>query len=186
MIKQLRPFHPQEILDAMYAAPHDHNIFGRGHHIRVEITKVLLKDLCRELEAVSGADLSCGNAEILKSAPISNRYLGDFAEGYPYRGPLDVTLPQIPNVDVYVCSETLEHVEDPPAILKAIRGKSRGMVLTTPIEKWDDSLAEHYWAWDRQGIEEMLSNEGWKIVTFNMLDTTVFGEPYKYGMWCCI
>lgn len=186
MIKQLRPFHSQELLDAMYAVPHNHNLFGRGHHIRVEITKVLLNDLCNELGAVSGADLSCGNAEIIKSAPLGQCYLGDFAEGYTYQGPLDATLTQIPNVDVYVCSETLEHVEDPPAILKAIREKSRGLILTTPIEKWDDSLAEHYWAWDRQGIEEMLVNAGWRIMSFNVLDTTVFREPYKYGMWGCI
>lgn len=186
MIKQLRPFHSQEVLDAMYAQPHNHHIFGRGHHIRVELTKVLLTELCAYTKATVGADLSCGNAAIIKSAPLAKVLLGDFAVGYEYQGPLEETIQQIPNVDVYVCSETLEHVENPPSVLKAIRSKSRSLVLSTPIEKWDDSLAEHYWAWDREGIENMLENEGWKVVTFNMFDSTVFGEPYKYGMWCCV
>ena len=186
MIKQLRPFHSPEYLAQMYAAPHDHNLFGRGHYIRVELTKVLLKELCAHVTASSGADLSCGNAEIIKSAPLNDVYLGDFAPGYQFTGPLHETLGKLPYVDVYVCSETLEHVEDPQGILLRIRQRSKSLVLTTPIEKWDDDLDEHYWAWDREGIEGILTAVGWKVVTYVAFDSTVFGDPYIYGMWCCI
>lgn len=186
MIKQLRPFHSPEYLAEMYAQPHNHHIFGRGHFIRVELTKVLFQELCDRVNATSGADLSCGNGDIIKSKPLTNCYLGDFAPGYQFTGPLENTIKQIPNVDIYVCSETLEHVEDPQDVLVKIRSKSRSLVLTTPIEKWDDSLAEHYWAWDREGIEELLTNAGWRVMTYVSFDSTVFGEPYIYGMWCCI
>lgn len=186
MIKQLRPFHSADYLNEMYAEPHNHNLFGRGHYLRVELTKVLFSELCRYVDAKSGADLSCGNAEIIKSVPLERIHMGDFAPGYLYEGPLEETIHQIPSVDIYVCSETLEHVENPKQVLKLIRNKSRSLVLTTPIEKWDDSLAEHYWAWDREGIEELLLNTRWKVVTYNVFDSTVFNETYTYGMWCCI
>lgn len=185
MIKQLRPFHTQEVLNAMYAEPHNHHLYGRGHYLRVELTKVIAKEIVRYLELTTGADLSCGNGEILSAVPLEHRYFGDFAEGYEYQGPIEKTIQQIPHVGVFVCSETLEHVEDPPALLKAIRKKADALVLTTPIEKWDDALVEHYWAWDRKGIENMLTNEGWTVSSYNMFDSTVFNETYKYGMWCC-
>lgn len=185
MIKQLRPFHTQEVLDLMYEQPHNHNLFGRGHFIRVELTKVIYKEMCGRINAKSGADLSCGNAEIINSFPLDSVFLGDFAPGYRFTGPIEKTIKEIPNVDIFVCSETLEHVEDPSLVIKSIRKKSKSLILTTPIEKWDDSLAEHYWAWDREGIEELLTEAGWTVVNFVIFDSTVFGEPYKYGMWCC-
>lgn len=186
MIKQLRPFHSPEYLAQMYAQPHNHHLYGRGHHIRVEITKFLALELFNKTRAKSIADLSCGNGEIAKSLPTNTVLLGDFASGYQFTGPLHETLPQLDKVDLYVCSETLEHVEKPLETLKGIREKSKALVLTTPIEKWDDSLDEHYWAWDREGIEGLLVESGWEVVTFVMFDSTVFGEPYKYGMWCCV
>jgi hypothetical protein len=31
----------------------------------------------------------------------------------------------------------------------------------------------------------LLKNAGWSLDVFMMLDTTVFGEPYVYGIWGC-
>jgi len=186
MIKKLRDFHSPEYLAQLYAQPHNHHIFGRGHHIRVELTKVLYKEMCGYVNAKVGADLSCGNAAIIKSFPLETEYLGDFAKGYHFVGPLHETLQQLPEVDIYICSETLEHLEKPLENLTQIRGRSKSLVLTTPLEKWDDILDEHYWAWDREGVEQLLTDAGWKVVNFVVFDSTVFGEPYKYGMWCCV
>lgn len=185
MIKQLRPFHSSEELHKLYAQPHNHHIFGRGHYIRVELTKVLYREMCGRVNAKIGADLSCGNADIIKSFPLETELLGDFAKGYRFVGPLHQTLKEIPKVDIYVCSETLEHVEKPLETLIQIRGCSKSLVLTTPIENWEDKLDEHYWSWDREGVEELILEAGWEIVNFVIFDSTVFGEVYKYGMWCC-
>lgn len=185
MIKQLRDFHTPEKLAAIYAKPHDHKIYGRGHNLRVEVTKNLVNDAVAVSGAKSIGDLSCGNGEIAKSTNLSQVYLGDFAPGYSFCGPIDKTIELMPNVDVYVCSESLEHVENPLAILKLIRPKSRFLVLSTPIENWGDTNAEHYWSWDREGVEELLLQSQWVLDAFLYLDTTVFKEPYKYGMWIC-
>ncbi|MFZ9848475.1 MAG: hypothetical protein ACO3EE_10040 [Flavobacteriales bacterium] len=185
MIKQLREFHTEELLAQIYAKPHDHRIYGRGHHVRVEVTKNIVRDAIAIMDAKSIADLSCGNGDIVKTMGMQNVFLGDYAPTYPLVGPIDKTIASIPTVDVYVCSESLEHVEDPLQTLKLIRDKSKYLVLSTPIENWEDNNTEHYWSWDRHGVEDLFSESGWIPNIFLYLDTTVFGEPYKYGIWGC-
>lgn len=184
MIKRLRPKWSEEELSKIYAKPHNHKIYGRGHQIRVEVTQNILKDMARVVGVMSAADLSCGNGAILEVLNVQ-KHLGDYAPTYKYQGPLEKTIHEIPNVDIYVCSETLEHLDDPLHALKLIREKSKSLILSTPIEQWDDTNAEHYWAYDREGVEELLKESGWVPNIFLFLDTQVFGEPYKYGIWGC-
>jgi 2-polyprenyl-3-methyl-5-hydroxy-6-metoxy-1,4-benzoquinol methylase len=185
MIKQLRKFHTAEELATIYPEPHDHAIYGRGHSIRVNTTIQLAKDMAYQVNAKSVADLSCGNGAIAKALNIDATILGDYANGYQYSGPLENNISKIDDVDLYICSESIEHVEDPGSVLKSIRQKSKALVLSTPIDAWYDTNEEHYWAWNRQDVETLLKNAGWSPDVFIMLDTTVFGEPYIYGMWGC-
>lgn len=185
MIKKLREFYTAEELAKIYATPHDHVIYGRGHGIRVNMTIQLAKDMAYQAEAKSVADLSCGNGAIAKALDVEKTILGDYAEGYEYSGPLEVNLKNIENVDLYICSESIEHVEDPSSVLKLIRSKSQTLILSTPIDAWYDTNDEHYWAWGKQDVEMLLKNAGWTPDVFVMLDTTVFDEPYIYGMWGC-
>ena len=185
MIKKLREFYTQHELSEIYATPHDHAIYGRGHGIRVNMTIQLAKDMAYQAEAKSVADLSCGNGAIAKALNVEKTILGDYAKGYEYSGPLEVSLKKIENVDLYICSESIEHVEDPSSVLKLIRSKSQTLILSTPIDAWGDTNDEHYWAWGKQDVEMLLKNAGWTPDVFVMLDTTVFDEPYIYGMWGC-
>ena len=184
MIKRLRPKHSQEFLDKLYSEPHDHWRYGRGHGLRVEITQTIAKDMAREVGATTVADLSCGNAVIANFLKLPV-ILGDYAEGYDYTGPLEENLPKMPSVSLYICSETLEHLDDPITALRQMREKAEGLVLTTPINAWEDTNKEHYWAWDREGVEELLTEAGWDANVFVMLDSTVFNETYTYGIWGC-
>ena len=136
MIKQLREFYTAKELIEVYPTPHDHVIYGRGHGIRVNVTIQLAKDMAYQAEAKSVADLSCGNGAIAKALNADKTILGDYAEGYEYSGPLEVNLKKIENVDLYICSESLEHVEDPSSVLKLIRSKSQTLVLSNPIDAW--------------------------------------------------
>lgn len=185
MIKQLRKFHTAKELAAIYPEPHDHAIYGRGHGIRVNTTIQLAKDMAYQVNAKSVADLSCGNGAIAKALNIDTTILGDYANGYQYSGPLENNISKIDDVDLYICSESIEHVEAPGSVLKSIRQKSKALVLSTPIDAWYDTNEEHYWAWNRQDVETLMKNAGWSPDVFIMLDTTVFGEPYIYGMWGC-
>lgn len=185
MIKKLREFYTANELAELYPQPHDHAIYGRGHGIRVNTTIQLAKDMAYQVGASSVADLSCGNGEIAEALNIGTTILGDYAKGYQYSGPLEKNISRIQEVDLYICSESIEHVEDPSSVLNSIRKKSKALVLSTPIDAWYDTNEEHYWAWNRQDVETLMMNAGWTPDVFIMLDTTVFGEPYIYGMWGC-
>ena len=134
MIKRLRGPHSEEMLNAIYSSPHDHRIYGRGHDVRVETTKVLAKNMSILVRANSGADLSCGNGDILNSLPVSTKYLGDFAGNYQFSGPLEENLAKIKNVDIYICSETLEHLDSPIDALRQIRSKSKSIGLEVKFQ----------------------------------------------------
>lgn len=185
MIKKLQEFYEPEKLAKIYPEPHNHVIYGRGHGMRVNSTIELAKDMAFQVGALSVADLSCGNGAIAKALNIKTTILGDYAKGYEYSGPLEINLLNIQDVDLYICSESIEHVENPSLVLDLIRKKSKTLVLSTPIDAWHDTNDEHYWAWNRQDIEELMKNAGWTPDIFIMLDTTVFGEPYIYGIWGC-
>lgn len=186
MIKRLRDLSPD--LAEMYPEPHDHRRFGLGHFLRVELTVVLAAAMKQHFDWVSVADLSCGNGEIAKriTADTDTPTLGDFAPGYSICGPIEDTLPTIAEHDLYICSETIEHLDDPLSVLTAIRSKAKGLILSTPIECWNDDNDEHLWAWDREGIEYLLIQAGWDIYVHQQLDTRTFGEPYLYGIWAAI
>lgn len=192
MKQRVRPKWSAEELAKIYAKPHDHRIYGMGHHLRVQTTIVLASAYAQAQGWRSIADLSCGNGAILDAVtedwaplgPTPTIIYGDYAPRYPVRGPIEETIHELPDVvDGYVLSETLEHLDDPEAVLELIRLKARHLVLTTPLEAWNDSNGEHYWAWDRESVETMLKRSGWVPDCFASLDSRVFGEPYLYGMW---
>jgi hypothetical protein len=192
-VERLRPAHDAETLAAMYAAPHDHRIYGRGHHERVEATIELACRAIPEALLLTVGDLSCGNGEIARRicTDSDGLHLGDAAvqlldvelPGVKYHGPLEETIHLMPEVDTYVCSETLEHLDDPGKALALIRTKATYLLLSTPLECWGDTNGEHYWAWDREGVEDLMQCTGWIPVAFDSVDSREWGEPYLYGIW---
>src|SRR5678810_1502030 len=113
MIKRLRPKYSDAELAEIYKEPHDHSIFP-DHILRVDSTLELAGRLLNDSD-LSGADLSCGNAYILDRLPLKQKFYGDYARKYEFCGPLDKTLTEIPDVDVYVFCETIEHLDEPLA-----------------------------------------------------------------------
>jgi hypothetical protein len=180
-------------LAIMYATPHDHFIYGRGHGERVDATIAAAQALATERGPVTSiADLSCGNAytvnRLIELGAVQRPafvWLGDTARGYPLHGPIEETLDLIPVVDLYVCGETIEHLDDPGAVLKQIRAKTRLLALSTPVENWDDTNAQHYWSWDVPDVAELLTSAGFTIDAFTDVDSRTYGEPYRYGIWTC-
>lgn len=177
-VKRLRPVHDAATLATMYAKPHDHTHWA-DHVTRVQATIEEGAKLIAGAGVTSGADLACGDGAILRGLPVDNVILGDFAPGYEFTGPIEQTVELIPPVDVFVCCETLEHLDDPAAVLRQIRAKTRYLLLSTPVNAWDDDNPEHYWAWSSGGVAGLLLAAGFDTLSYQ----PVFGPVYQFGIW---
>jgi len=179
---RLRPAWSDAELARIYARPHDHTQW-QDHLARVVLTAQFIRTAAGTIRG-DAADLSCGDGAILKAIDVDGaRLFGDFAPGHEYTGPVEVTIKQIPAVDLFVCTETLEHLDDPDLVLKAIRSKSRFLALSTPVGAWQDRNPEHYWAFSRRGVEDMLAASGWTVHAYMELDYRPAGGDYAYGCW---
>src|SRR5689334_9957640 len=107
--QRLRPAMTVAELAQIYATPHDHRAF-HDHHLRVDVTIQIGRWLAGD-GAGSAADLSCGNGHILKNLPAQRKVYGDLAPGYAVHGPIEETIRDLKPVGLYVCSETLEHLD---------------------------------------------------------------------------
>jgi hypothetical protein len=181
-VVRLRPAHSADELARIYATPHQHGKWD-DHRVRVAVTAQFAHALTGHVD--TAADLSCGDAAIINALDVGTRYLGDFAPGYPITGPIDDTIEQVPVVDLFVCCETLEHVDDPALTLKKVRAKTRALVLSTPVDAFQDTNPEHYWAWSREGVEAMLVAAGFSVVVHSALDFCPSGAEYCFGVWYC-
>lgn len=179
---RLRPAHDDEALARIYAAPHQHTKWD-DHKVRVAVTAQFAHRMAGRVD--SAADLSCGDGTIINALAADTRYLGDFAPGYPIVGPIDDTIDQIPVVDLFVCCETLEHLDVPDLTLKKIRAKARALVLSTPVDAFNDRNEEHYWAWSREAVEAMLAAAGFIVVVYAAIDFRPSGGEYQFGVWYC-
>lgn len=183
-MKRLRPAHTPQRLATLYRTPHDHTRWP-DHEVRVQATIAVGLELLNG-PVESGADLSAGSGAILRGLEVQHRIFGDFAPGYEYAGPIEQSIEQIPDVDVFVCCETLEHLDDPPVVLKQIRGKTRMLLLSTPVDAWEDRNPEHYWAWSKSDVDEMLSAAEFEVVEYADLDFRGLGPDwYCFGIWGC-
>jgi hypothetical protein len=178
---RLRPAWDEEELARFCPHPHNHADYP-SHIIRVEHTISLGWALLRaeRVKSPSVADLSCGDA-VIPRALCDDPVLGDFAPGYPIQGYIERTLGQCPPVDLFVFSETAEHVDDPDGVLARIRRTARLLLLSTPLGEFDDSNLQHYWGWDQDGVREMLQFAGWEP----MIWSTVTMPDASFQIWGC-
>jgi hypothetical protein len=157
----------------------------------------------------SVADLSCGDAAIVEKILLShgpNRIrrivLGDLklntgivTGGYDsplyaipsrvelFEGPAETALDAMDPVDLFVCSETVEHLDDPDTFLAAVHGKARHLLLTTPEAETDPATnPEHYWGWDSLAVSQMLFTAGWHVYDHTIF-TPVSADTYRFQMW---
>ena len=174
-------YSPQQLAD-VYSEPHQHAKW-QDHRLRVQMT-IAFASWFGEVNSV--ADLSAGDATIINAIPAREKYIGDFAPAYDVVGAIDDTIDKIPNVDLFICSETIEHLDNPEATLKKIRAKTKAIIVTTPNGENNDGNPQHYWGWDADGVRELLQGVGFKPVIFNSLK---FSDPnlvYDYQFWGCV
>jgi hypothetical protein len=181
---RLRPAYTEADLRKLYDTRYDHTRWDE-HKLRVGVTIPVARAMAVGCD--SAADLSCGDGAILGAVDVRRRVFGDYTPGWSVVGKLEQTLSRLDRVGLYICSETLEHLDAPGAVLRGIRGCADRLVLSTPVDAWDDGEQnpEHYWAWDQGAVEQMLSGAGWCPSVFLRLDARPGGGQYCYGIWGC-
>lgn len=185
MRKRLRPTPTADELAKLYAAPHNH-LQWEDHVFRVDVTSALAHHLMKPGGTV--ADLSCGNALIarrLQESHGATLVLGDYAPGYEHTGPIEQTIELIDPVDLFICSETIEHLDEPDAVLARIRQKTTRLLLSTPDGEDNDENPEHIWGWDAEAVEKMLREAGFQPDVHTTMDFRPAGGVYAYQIWAC-
>lgn len=181
MRKRLRPAYTEEELAKVYAEPHQH-LQWEDHRLRVQMT-IAFSTWFSGINSV--ADLSAGDAAIISAIEAKEKYIGDFAPGYELTGAIDDTIDLIPNVDLFICSETIEHLDNPLGTLLKIRAKTKFLIVTTPDGESNDGNPQHYWGWDCEGVRELLVGAGFEPVIYNNLKFENPSLIYDYQFWGC-
>jgi hypothetical protein len=167
----------------LYATPYDHRRWT-DHVRRAEATIDFCRSMLDGRVPDTAADLSCGDGVILDAIPAGRKIYGDLVSAHPLDvvGPIETTIWTIKSVDLLVNTETLEHLDDPDSVLVAIGEKAHTLLLSTPINAWEDgSNTEHYWAWDTDAVNTMITAAGFRIVKYIELPLW-----YQFGVWGCI
>lgn len=198
---RLRPAYTYAQMDGIYTQPHDHERF-EDHKARVAETVALGVEHMRQHfdarpeDRLFIADLSCGNAAVPKGVqaaldPTLNEFrikliLGDYAPGYALQGSIGETIRNmtVDVVDLYVCCETAEHVDNPDALLQTVRQHTKTLLFSTPIDNWNDGNPEHLWSWDWNDVQAMLSAAGFNPTGYRQVDKIAEGG-YRWGIWWC-
>jgi hypothetical protein len=173
------------------------------HVERVEASIGIIQQYRTQIR--TAADLSCGDGAILRGLDLEEAVLGDLngftvdsAEWPRARvvrtappGPLPDTLDGLEDaVDLFVLSETLEHMDDPDGLLRQLTGVSRYLFLSTPISEIATSgNLEHYWSWGTDDLYYMLQDAGWLPLEKRELtpvSTLSLENAYRYQMWMAV
>ena len=183
-IRRLRPAYDAATLKQVYDHQYDHTRWY-DHIQRVHKTIECIHEWTTPEQRRVVADLSCGDAAIARSiADVEELILGDYVrnEEYTFMGPIEQTIHHIGGVDLFILSETLEHIDEPAALLVRLKDRVERVLISTPLDEQDDGNPEHYWGWDEDGIRDLLAVTGWTVQN-STLFTPVPDAYYTYQIW---
>lgn len=201
-LRAARPEGEAAFYSQTYPDGYRHEVWP-DHVERVAASVDLIRQYRKQIR--TAADLSCGDGAILRTlAPDLDRvHLGDLnpvAPGDWPDGPAWTLEPGVlPDslanltepVDLFVLSETIEHVDDPDGLLRAIRKHARYLFVSTPVEERADSgNVEHYWSWGVADVHAMLTDSGWSPLEQRVLvpeSTRHMGVyAYTFQLWLAV
>lgn len=192
----------RELYSRTYPAGYRHDVWP-DHVERVAASVEMIRRYASRIRTV--ADLSCGDGAIVRGLLdeplLRSAYLGDLnlpsaLYGIPEAavlmpGLLPDTLDQLPRpVDLFVLSETLEHMDDPDDLLRRIGQHARYLFLSTPENEIETSgNLEHYWSWGTADVQAMLLDNGWDPIELKRLvpeSTRTLEHAYHYQLWMAV
>lgn len=177
---------------------------------RLAQTIALTKWIVKTYHPKSIADLSIGNGEVtdelIKEFPSLTYTLGDISQlninkaidKYGYTNEnisyhctdiiKGLETNSLSSVDLFISSETLEHLDIPDLALRLINNKSKYLILTTPEDEHPVDRF-HYWVWGSDDIEKMLKDAGFIPLVYQKIDNSRnkhFKNLCSYQMWFCL
>jgi hypothetical protein len=178
-VRKLRRFHSSADLRKIY--DHTYNSGQWPEHVRrVAFTRDLIQELVSEHGLTSLADLSSGDAEVTKSVRgLDSRHYRDYSDhGEDILSLLNGLLQP---VDLFVCTETIEHLEAPWTVIEKIREKTKWLVLSCPNGEKNTENWEHYWSFTQNDVLDMLTQAGFTETKCHGLWEP--GWNYDYQIW---
>ncbi len=189
-----------EELKSLYQGYHVGNWWD--HRYRAELSSTMIGRFCIDNRVMAIADLSAGDGSILSGAlnyiekmhglsvGSISPVVGDFSVENCFTlrskfeevvcGKIEDTILEMDDVELFILSETIEHVEDPDTLLALISSKSNAIFLSTPLDEVSGTNPEHYWSWGKDDIAVMLGDAGFTHFTmYSELDFAVS----KFQMW---
>lgn len=179
---RLRPKYGDEELAVIYDHMYDH-VKWPEHMTRVNWTVSRLNRwiALQRPEIKKVVDLSCGDGAILNGVIASEKEYGDIVSAHHLTmisRPAEESVKLITG-DLLICSETLEHLDDPDAFLVDASQNFRYVAITTPLGEMNDYNWEHYWGWDLIGVNDMLQATQW----YPLVEETLPLDHYTYQFW---
>lgn len=209
-MKQIRPFYTEEELETFYKKG-VYRPDGFVHNTRVwhtiGILEAMMENIVPRIRTV--ADLSCGDGTILGNyfvgkpyTTINRVFVSDYnaenaieaerriknvtnelVDVTSFKGKIEHILTIIPETDLLLCTETLEHLEDPKAMLRLAAGKFKYIVLSTPLDEKGDANPGHYWSWNHEDIKNILEETGWTPMIYSSLFVVDPRTGLDFQLW---
>lgn len=177
-MRKLRRFYDPAELKRIYAETYDPTRWDE-HVRRIDHTQVIASRLVERERLLTGADLSCGDASIIRSLGLIDIVTNDITSSGLS---INEVVRDIAPVDLFICTETIEHLEAPWTVLERIAERTKWLILSTPLDE-DAAIGnwEHYWSFELIDVRQMLNDAG-----FTDLRCTIISElgwTYAYQLW---
>lgn len=160
----------------MYDHTYDHTQWAE-HKTRVQRTIEIAQALIDREGLTSVTDLSCGDGAIVDGLNIAAKIKKDFAYD-----PIEITSLLMKPTGLFICSETIEHLQAPWTVLEQIALKTKWLILSTPLDE-DPAIGnhEHYWAFTQKDVNTILDQSGFACEDITLL--TERSWTYTYQIW---
>jgi hypothetical protein len=174
-VRKLRPFYDDETLARIYSVAYDHTVWPE-HRERVDDTVRITQRLIDAHDIKTAADWSAGDRAI--TGRLIGLTLLDTADGDLARALRE----NVDQWDLFICTETIEHLEAPWTVLEEIAKITRFIVLSTPLDEQPDiDNYEHYWSFTQHDVRDLLEQAG--FVDLHPTYLTGSGWTYTYQVW---
>lgn len=179
-MRKLRRFWSDVKLQEIYGHTYKHERWAE-HAYRVQHTLGVAHRLVENYGLKTAADLSSGDGAIIDqlSPRLTRVEKGDISvDGCG----IEVNIKNLRPVDLFICTETIEHLEAPWTVLEEVAQRTRWLILSCPLdERPEIDNYEHYWSFTSEDVRDILTQSGFSPVTYDFL--TGVGWTYDYQVW---